>query len=94
MLTVTVTDAGGQRGQATVAMRTRATTQTSALQRMDVVRFGTGTRLAPGASARIAALRSAISAGAAQVRIEGFSRAAGDAKAYRGPAPGRSARCS
>ena len=95
VLTVTVTDTGGQRGQATVAMRTRATTQTSALQRMDVVRFGTGTRLAPGASARIAALRSAISAGAAQVRIEGFSRAAGDAKAVsarRGP--GRSARCS
>ena len=81
VLTVTVTDAGGRRGQATVAMRTRATTQTSALQRMDVVRFGAGTRLAPGASARLAVLRSAISAGPAQVRIEGFSRAAGDAKA-------------
>jgi len=84
VLTVTVTDTGGGRGQATVAMRTRATTQTSALQRMDVVRFGAGTRLAPGASARIAALRSAISTGAAQVRIEGFSRAAGDAKAVSG----------
>jgi len=84
VLTVTVTDAGGQRGQATVAMRTRTTTQTSALQRMDVVRFRAGTRLAPGARARIAALRSAISAGAAQVRIEGFSRAAADAKAVSG----------
>ena len=81
VFTVTVTDAGGRRGQATVALRTRATTQTSALQRLDVIRFGAGTRLAPGASARIAALRAAIPAGPAQVRIEGFSRAAGDAKA-------------
>jgi outer membrane protein OmpA-like peptidoglycan-associated protein len=84
VLTVTVTDGGGQRGQATVAMRTRATTQTSALQRMDVVRFGAGTRLAPAASARIAALRSAIAVGAARVLIEGYSRAGGHARAVSG----------
>jgi outer membrane protein OmpA-like peptidoglycan-associated protein len=81
VFTVTVADAAGRRGQATVAMSTRATTQTAAMAEMQVVRFAAGTRLAAGAAARIAALRGAIASRAARVRIEGYSRPAGNAGA-------------
>jgi outer membrane protein OmpA-like peptidoglycan-associated protein len=79
VFTLTVVDPDGQRGQATAVMRTRETTETTAHEAIEVVRFGTGTRLAPGARARIAALRAAIAAGRASVRIDGYSRPASDA---------------
>ena len=80
VFTLTVVDPDGQRGQATVVMRTRETTETTEREATEVLRFGAGTRLAAGARARIAALRAAVAAGrASSVRVEGFSRPADDA---------------
>jgi outer membrane protein OmpA-like peptidoglycan-associated protein len=78
---LTVTDPAGQRGQAVVALRTHATRETAAHQAMEVIRFRSGSRLAPGASARIAALRTAVSNRGAQVRIDGYASASPDASA-------------
>jgi outer membrane protein OmpA-like peptidoglycan-associated protein len=79
--TLTVTDPAGRQGRATVALRTRATTETAAHEAMEVVRFGAGTRLAPGAKARVSALRAAIASGGsgARVRIDGYASRSGDA---------------
>jgi hypothetical protein len=79
VFTVTATDAGGLRGVASVALRTRATTETAPHEALEVIRFAGGTRLASGAAPRIAALRPAIAAAGARVRVEGFSRRGGNA---------------
>ena len=46
VFTLTIIDAGGRRGQATVALRTRATTERGARETMEVIPFAAGTRLA------------------------------------------------
>ena len=74
VFTLTVIDAGGRRGQATVALRTRATTERGAQETMEVIPFAAGTRLASGARARIAALQRALAGGGATVRVDGFAR--------------------
>ncbi|HEX2105746.1 MAG TPA: hypothetical protein VHF51_18985 [Solirubrobacteraceae bacterium] len=71
--TLTVVDRGGLQGRATVVLRTRSTVEPAAHEAVEVIRFGSGTRLAAGARARIAALRAAIAPGSA-VRIEGHAR--------------------
>jgi hypothetical protein len=75
VFTLTVTDPGGNRGQATVALRTRAVGETAAHEAMEVIRFGSGRRLARGANARIAALRASVANGGARVRIDGYASA-------------------
>lgn len=79
VFTVTVSDATGQRGQATIALRTRSTSERAPHEAMEVIRFAAGSRLAAGAKARIAELRDAIASGPAQVTIEGFARPSADA---------------
>jgi len=79
VLTLTVVDAGGRRGQATVALRTRATTERGAQETMDVIPFGDGTRLAAGARGRITALKRALAGGGATVRIDGYAQPSGAA---------------
>jgi outer membrane protein OmpA-like peptidoglycan-associated protein len=76
--TVTVTDRSGLQSKATVVLSTRMTTETAAHEAVEVIRFGSGTRLAAGARARIAALRSVV-ASASAVRIEGHARPGPDA---------------
>jgi hypothetical protein len=79
---LTVSDASGRQGQATVALFTRAETQTAAHEVMDVIRFGSGTGLAAGARSRLAALRPAAS-GAAEVLVAGHTRPSGTAAGQR-----------
>ena len=79
MFTLTVIDAGGRRGQATVALRTRATTERGARETMEVIPFAAGTRLASGARARITALKRALAGGGATVRVDGYARPSGAA---------------
>ena len=50
VFTVTAGDAGGLRGVASVALRTRATTETAPQDALEVIRFSGRTRLAPGAA--------------------------------------------
>jgi hypothetical protein len=70
---VTVTDRTGRQGRATVALRTRAAGQSAAHEAVEVIRFGSGTRPAAGARARIAALRALVRSASA-IRIEGHAR--------------------
>jgi outer membrane protein OmpA-like peptidoglycan-associated protein len=78
VLAVTVTDPSGLQARATVVLRTRASRETAAHQAVEVIRFASGTRLAAGARARIAALRGVI-ASASAVHIEGHARPSADA---------------
>jgi outer membrane protein OmpA-like peptidoglycan-associated protein len=80
VFTVTVSDPAGQRAEATVALRTRWTGERAAHRALEVIRFGSRSRLASGATARIAALRATVSAAVgARVRIEGFARPSANA---------------